>query len=60
MKVRVLIEFRDKDDYAKVYAANSVVEFDKDRSRELLALGLVEELKETTTTRKPKKANESI
>jgi hypothetical protein len=59
MKVRVLIEFRDKDDYAKVYAANSVVEFDKDRSRELLALGLVEELKETTT-RKPKKANESI
>ena len=59
MKVRVLIEFRDKDDYAKVYAANSVGEFDKDRSRELLALGLVEELKETTT-RKPKKANESI
>lgn len=59
MKVRVLIEFRDKDDYAKIYTANSVVEFDKDRSRELLALGLVEEVKETTT-RKNRKANESI
>ena len=41
MKVKILREFHDKDDYRKVYKVDDTVEFSADRFRELKALGLV-------------------
>jgi hypothetical protein len=46
MKAKIVIEFHDKDDYRKVYQADSVVDFSADRFRELKALGLVVEVRE--------------
>lgn len=44
MKVKILREFRDKDNYRKVYKVDDIVEFSADRFRELKALGLVAEV----------------
>ena len=45
MKVKILREFHDKDDYRKVYKVDDIVEFSADRFRELKALGLVSEVR---------------
>lgn len=46
MKARVLKEFRDKADFSKVYAEDSILELTRERYQELKALGLVEEIRE--------------
>lgn len=46
MKVRILKDFRDKDDFAKLYEAGSIVEFTRERYQGLKALGLAEEVRE--------------
>lgn len=46
MKVKVLKDFHDKDNYATVYPVNSVMEVEQARYQELRALGLVVEVKE--------------
>ena len=45
MKVKILREFHDKDDYRKVYKVDDTVELSVDRFRELKALGLVGEIR---------------
>lgn len=45
MKVKVLKTFRDKDDYSKVYNANSVVDLPAKRVAELKELSLVAEVR---------------
>lgn len=42
MRVKVLKTFHDKDNFAKVYAAGDVAEFDASRFAVLQSLGLVE------------------
>lgn len=46
MKVRILKDFRDKDDFAKLYEAGIIVEFSRERYQGLKALGLAEEVRE--------------
>lgn len=46
MKVRVLVEFHDKSNFAKVYKVGDVMDVTKERYDELRALKLVEEIRE--------------
>ncbi|MCH5331505.1 MAG: hypothetical protein J1E33_03750 [Alistipes sp.] len=46
MKARVLIEFHDKSNFAKVYKVDDVIDITKERYDELRALKLVEEIRE--------------
>ena len=54
MRVRVLKEFRDKEDYSRVYKEGSVVSFDEERAQYLIELGLVENPKESDSGRSTK------
>lgn len=54
MKARVLKEFRDKDNFAKVYAQDSVIDLPAERVKELKALSLVAEIRERTTVKAEK------
>ncbi len=56
MRVRVLKEFRDKDDFSRVYKEGSIASFDEDRVKYLVSLGLVESTKESETIR-PTRSN---
>lgn len=44
MIVKILNEFRDKDDFSKLYEKGSTVEFETDRAKTLIELGLVEDV----------------
>lgn len=46
MTVVIKKEFRDKDDFSKVYLVGSVHEFDGIRAKELISRGLVEMISE--------------
>lgn len=54
MRVRVLKEFRDKDDFSRVYKEGSVASFDEQRAKYLASLGLVESTKENESIRPAK------
>lgn len=54
MKAKVLKEFRDKDNFAKVYAQDSVIDLPAERVKELKALSLVAEIRERTTPKADK------
>lgn len=54
MTVRVLKEFRDKDNFAKIYSVGEVLQFDKVRSVELISRGLVEACKVEDKPRRSK------
>lgn len=54
MKVKVLKEFRDKDNFAQVYAQDSVIDLPAERAKELKALSLVAEIRERTTPKTDK------
>lgn len=41
IKVVILHEFRDKDNFAKAYKVGDTVSFEKKRAKELATLGLV-------------------
>lgn len=41
-KVRVIQEFRDKDDFSRSYPAGSICDFDRNRAEKLASMGLVE------------------
>lgn len=43
MRARVLMEFRDRRDWAVAYAAGDIVDVDEARMAELVGLGLVED-----------------
>lgn len=49
MKARVLKEFRDKDNFAKVYEAGAIIDLSAERIRDLKGLGLVAEIRERNT-----------
>lgn len=40
MKIKVLVDFRDKDNYAKVYKAGEELTFPDDRASHIVGLGL--------------------
>lgn len=42
MNVRIKQEFRDKDNFLKIYPVGSVCEFEDKRAKHLIGLGLVE------------------
>lgn len=46
MKVKVVKEFRDKDNFAKVYTPGDVLEVSPERKNHLKSLGLVVEIRE--------------
>lgn len=52
MKARVLKQFRDKDDFSKVYKVGDTIDLSRDRFKYLQALGLVVEIREKTKTSK--------
>lgn len=58
MTVRVLKEFRDKDNFARVYAVGEVLPFDKARSKDLISRGLVESYKAEERPRRIKTVEE--
>ena len=60
MKVKILQEFRDKDNYRKVYKVNDTVEFSDDRFRELKALGLVTEIRSEKQKETKSKVNTDV
>lgn len=41
MKVKVIKEFHDKDRFSKVYPVGTVCDFDDERAKTLISLGLV-------------------
>lgn len=49
MKARIVKEFRDKDNFAKVYEADAIVDLPAERVRELKSLGLVIEIRDRNT-----------
>lgn len=46
MKAKVIKAFRDKDDFARLYKPDEVIELKRDRLQVLEGLGLVEEIRE--------------
>lgn len=56
--VRVLKEFRDKDDFAKVYSVGEILPFEKARSKDLISRGLVEAYKAEEKPRRVKNIEE--
>lgn len=57
MRVKVIKEFHDKDDFAVVYKVGEENDFTKERVASLLELGLVVKT-EQLRGRKPKKSQE--
>lgn len=53
MTVRIKQEFRDKDNFNKVYFVGDICEFEKGRASELISKGLVEPFFKSET--KPKR-----
>jgi len=49
MRVKVLKEFVDKDNFLKKYTVDETVEFSDERSEELISKGLVEKIKVKST-----------
>ena len=49
MKVRVIKDFHDKDNFAKVYGADTIIDLPAERVKELKALDLVVEIREKNT-----------
>ena len=49
MKGKVLKEFRDKDNFAKVYEQGCIIDLPAERFKGLKALGLITEEKEKKT-----------
>lgn len=45
MKVQVIQEFRDKDNFAVVYKAGQIYEFEDERANDIIAKGLAQKLK---------------
>lgn len=60
MKVKILQEFRDKDNYRKVYKVDDTVEFSDDRFRELKTLGLVTEIRSEKQKETKSKVNTDV
>ena len=58
MTVRVLKEFRDKDNFARIYSVGEVLPFDKARSKDLISRGLVEAYKAEEKPRRVKTVEE--
>lgn len=54
MKAKVLKEFRDKYDFAKVYAQGSVIDLPAERIKELKALNIVAEVREKNNVKAEK------
>lgn len=54
MRVRVLKEFREKDDFSRIYKEGTTASFDEDRAKYLASLGLVESTKENESMRSTK------
>lgn len=52
MKAKILKEFRDKDDFSKVYKVGDTVDLSRDRFKHLQSLGLVSEVRERVKTSK--------
>lgn len=46
MKVRVIKEFHDKDNFAKVYEVNTIIDLPAERAQELKTLGIVVEVRD--------------
>ena len=46
MRVRIIKSFRDRDNFAKVYDVDSIVDLPAERARELKALKLVAEIRD--------------
>lgn len=46
MKLKVLIPFRDRDDYSKAYAIGDTISVPRDRGERIVSLGLAEEIKD--------------
>lgn len=62
MKVRVIGNFRDKDDYNREYQIGEECEFEETRALDLSTLGLVEAVSDTETsenTNTPKRGRKS-
>lgn len=49
MKVKVIKEFHDKDNFAKVYEVNSLIDLPAERVQELKSLSLVVETRDRNT-----------
>lgn len=47
MTVRVLIEFHDKDNFARIYHVGEIVQFNKERAKNLINLNIVESYRES-------------
>lgn len=46
MKARILMEFRDKDNFDKIYRQGDIIEVTRERYQELKALELAEEVRD--------------
>lgn len=56
MTIKVLTEFHDKDNFAMIYRVGEVYQFEKERAKELIRLGIAEAYK---VEEKPKRAKAS-
>ncbi len=46
MKARILMEFRDKDNFDKIYRQGDIIEVTRERYQELKALELAKEVRD--------------
>ena len=58
MKVKVLLPFRDKDKFTRLYEPGDVVDFERERGEHIVELGLAEPVVEKKATYEPPKAEE--
>lgn len=50
MKVKIIKEFRDRDDFSRVYSVGEEVSFSDNRAAVIIARGLAEEVKSVEAT----------
>lgn len=59
MKAQVIREFRDKDDFAKVYEVNSIIDLPAERIKDLIGLELVVEIEVNQKTTQKRRKNDN-
>lgn len=55
MKARIIKDFHDKDNFAKVYEVDTIIDLPAERVRELKSLGLVVEIREKNKSKTAEK-----
>ena len=55
MKLKVKVEFRDINRFSRIYTPGEVVDFEAERAKHIVAIGLAEP--ESPTPKKPRKSS---